>query len=209
MYFQTYYPKYDAGWWLTGISIFGGAIGAATGGYFSDRLVNRLGIFSRAIVLGGSQVSILFNEFFFHKLVIILRLLKLFTYLQLLAAPFTFGVLFFNPPWAFISLFFGYMSGLIISICAVYHYKSPKSLKYKLIMWWSQLKYLAEMWFGVMFAILVELVPARIRSTALGIALFIINNVGGNLPIIVDPLSSLVGFRGALLILYPGALAAS
>lgn len=57
LYFQTYYPEYDAGWWLTGISIGGGALGSVVGGYISDRLVNRLGISARALVLAGSQVK--------------------------------------------------------------------------------------------------------------------------------------------------------
>ncbi|CAL8071526.1 unnamed protein product [Orchesella dallaii] len=150
LYFQTYYPDYDAGWWLTGISIGGGAIGSVCGGYLSDRLVNRLGISARALVLAGSQ---------------------------LISVPFTVGLLYLEPPYAFLSLLIGYIT--------------------------------SEMWFGVMYAILVELVPANYRSTAVGLALFVINNVGGNLPIVVDPLSSVTDYRTAIAILYPGALLTS
>lgn len=82
-----------------------------------------------------------------------------------------------DPPFAFLSLFVGYV--------------------------------LSEMWFGVMYAILVELVPANFRSTAVGVALFVINNVGGNLPIVVDPLAAATDYRTAIAILYPGALLAS
>jgi len=65
------------------------------------------------------------------------------------------------------------------------------------------------MWFGVMFAVMVELVPADVRSTAIGILLFIINNFGGNLPVIVDPLKNKYDYRTAILALYPGALITS
>lgn len=39
-----------------GISIGGGTVGAAIGGFVSDRLVKNYGIPARAIVLAGSQV---------------------------------------------------------------------------------------------------------------------------------------------------------
>ncbi|ODM94927.1 Protein spinster 2, partial [Orchesella cincta] len=148
LYFQTYFPNYSsASIWLTWITIGGGSLGVILGGYVSDRLVSRLGISSRALVLAGSQI---------------------------IATPFALGLLYLKPPYAFMSLFIGYL--------------------------------FAEMWYGVVFAILVELLPASFRSLGLAISLFVVNNVGGNLPIIVTPLTNLVGFRGALTILYPGAL---
>ena len=67
----------------------------------------------------------------------------------------------------------------------------------------------AEMWFGVLFAVLLELVSGSVQSTALAIFLFVMNNVGGNLPVVVDPLSDLVSYRGALMIMYPGGYLAS
>lgn len=45
----------------------------------------------------------------------------------------------------------------------------------------------AEMWFGIAFAVVVEIVPLQIRSTTIGLFLFVINNIGGNMPILVDP----------------------
>ncbi|KAK9887909.1 hypothetical protein WA026_000212 [Henosepilachna vigintioctopunctata] len=62
----------------------------------------------------------------------------------------------------------------------------------------------AEMWFGILFAILVEIVPLKVRSTTVGIFLFFMNNIGGNLPILVEPLSKSIGYREALYILYAG-----
>ncbi|XP_042883762.1 protein spinster homolog 1-like [Penaeus japonicus] len=67
----------------------------------------------------------------------------------------------------------------------------------------------AEMWFGVLFAVLLELVPGSVQSTALAVFLFIMNNVGGNLPVVVDPLSHLLSYRAALYIMYPGGYLAS
>ena len=43
----------------------------------------------------------------------------------------------------------------------------------------------AETWFSLLFTVLVELVPASIRSLSLGTFLFLVNNLGGNLPLLV------------------------
>lgn len=60
------------------------------------------------------------------------------------------------------------------------------------------------MWFGIVFAILVEIVPLSVRSTTVGVFLFVMNNVGGNLPILVDPVSKAIGYREAIMIFYAG-----
>jgi hypothetical protein len=60
------------------------------------------------------------------------------------------------------------------------------------------------MWFGILFAILVEIVPLSVRSTAVGVFLFVMNNIGGNLPILVDPVSKALGYRESLYIFYGG-----
>ncbi|KAF7285511.1 hypothetical protein GWI33_010510 [Rhynchophorus ferrugineus] len=65
--------------------------------------------------------------------------------------------------------------------------------------------FFAEMWFGILFAILVEIVPLRLRSTTVGIFLFVMNNIGGNLPIAVEPVSKAIGYRESLYIFYVGA----
>ncbi|CAH0713995.1 unnamed protein product, partial [Brenthis ino] len=64
--------------------------------------------------------------------------------------------------------------------------------------------FFAEMWFGIVFAILVEIVPLSVRSTTVGVFLFVMNNVGGNLPILVDPVAKAIGYREALMIFYAG-----
>lgn len=60
------------------------------------------------------------------------------------------------------------------------------------------------MWFGIVFAILVEIVPLQIRSTTVGIFLFVMNNIGGNLPILVDPVAKMLGYRESISIFYAG-----
>ncbi|KAJ2942912.1 hypothetical protein O0L34_g15100 [Tuta absoluta] len=64
--------------------------------------------------------------------------------------------------------------------------------------------FFAEMWFGIVFAILVEIVPLSVRSTTVGVFLFVMNNVGGNLPILVDPVAKAIGYREAIMIFYAG-----
>ena len=60
------------------------------------------------------------------------------------------------------------------------------------------------MWFGIVFAILVEIVPLSMRSTTVGVFLFVMNNIGGNLPILVEPTRKIIGFRESLYIYYAG-----
>ncbi|XP_014259873.1 uncharacterized protein LOC106672735 [Cimex lectularius] len=63
----------------------------------------------------------------------------------------------------------------------------------------------AEMWFGILFAVLVEIVPLAVRSTTVGVFLFVMNNIGGNLPILMEPIRKLTSFQDALAIFYAGA----
>lgn len=62
----------------------------------------------------------------------------------------------------------------------------------------------AEMWFGIVFAIMVEIVPLSLRSTTVGVFLFVMNNIGGNLPILVDPVSKSIGYRESISLFYAG-----
>ena len=51
--------------------------------------------------------------------------------------------------------------------------------------------YLAgEMWVGICLAIVVELVPTPLRTVAVAVYLFIISNIGGNLPLLVPPIQN-------------------
>lgn len=84
LYYKHYYPDYDLGWPLFGVTIIAGSVGVVIGGAVSDRIVSKMGIRSRVAVLSISQ---------------------------LLSTPFAFGSVYFNPTWAMITLgisdFFG------------------------------------------------------------------------------------------------------
>ncbi|XP_013388870.1 protein spinster homolog 1 [Lingula anatina] len=72
---------------------------------------------------------------------------------------------------------------------------------------------IGEMWVGVTLAVVVELVPSKVRTSAVAVYLFIITNIGGNIPLLVPPLQTAFevmtddkaeSLRYALYILFPG-----
>jgi hypothetical protein len=65
------------------------------------------------------------------------------------------------------------------------------------------------MWYGVVFAILVELLPSEVRASGMALTLFVVNNFGGNVPVLVAPLTPHLTYRGALILLYPGLILTS
>ncbi|CAG9853594.1 unnamed protein product [Phyllotreta striolata] len=150
LYYQTYFPDYDLGWWLFAVTIVIGSIGVVVGGIVSDKIVAKMGIRSRCVVLAVSQI---------------------------VATPFAFGSVYFAPVGAMITLGISY--------------------------------FFAEMWFGILFAMVVEIVPLHVRSTTIGVFLFVMNNIGGNLPIAVEPVSKQIGYRESLYVFYVGAYACS
>ena len=60
-----------------------------------------------------------------------------------------------------------------------------------------------EMWFGVCIAVVIEMVPSEIASGSLALYMFLVNNIGGNLNLILPPLESRLGLQLAMVILYP------
>jgi len=80
-FFNHYYPCFDIGLWTFSASVFGGSFGVFVGGFLSDRLVKRLGLHSRLWFLSACTT---------------------------LAVPFSFGTLYFPPPYAFVSLIIYY-----------------------------------------------------------------------------------------------------
>jgi len=145
LYYSSYFPTVDLGWWLFVVTIGIGSIGVVVGGIVSDKFVKKMGVRSRVLVLALSQ---------------------------LISTPGAFGSVLFSPFWAMISLATSY--------------------------------FFAEMWFGIVFAVVVEIVPLEFRSSVVGIFMFVINNIGGNLPILVDPLSKMIGYRESIAIFYAG-----
>lgn len=84
LYYNIYFPDVDLGWWLFGVTIGIGSIGVVVGGIVSDKIVAKMGIKSRVAVLAISQ---------------------------LIATPFAFGSVLFEPFWAMVNLGISYFFG--------------------------------------------------------------------------------------------------
>ena len=68
----------------------------------------------------------------------------------------------------------------------------------------------AEMWFGILFAILLRLLPSSVHASSIAVFLFVMNNVGGNAPVLIEPLRGVLpSYRSALIVMYPGSYLAS
>ena len=68
----------------------------------------------------------------------------------------------------------------------------------------------SETWFAVLFTVIVEIVEPEVRASCIALFLFCMNQVGGNLPVLVTPIKSYLGdYRLALALLWPGFLCLS
>jgi len=186
LYYRDYFPDYDLGWWLFAVTIVIGSIGVVIGGIVSDKFVAKMGIRSRVACLAISQI---------------------------IATPFAFGSIYFNPLWAMITLGISYFFGktrLYIKLkLNAFNFQTfhKISIFYTAIAFefdYLTVLFAAEMWFGIVFAVVVEIVPLNLRSTTVGVFLFVMNNIGGNLPILVEPTRMAIGFRESLYIYYAG-----
>lgn len=66
------------------------------------------------------------------------------------------------------------------------------------------------MWIGVALTVIVELAPKALRTSVVAYFGFIIDMIGGNIPLAVPPLKEATGsLRIALYLLYPGLYLAS
>lgn len=63
---------------------------------------------------------------------------------------------------------------------------------------------IGEMWIGVALAVVIAMAPRDITSAAVALFLFIINNLGGSMPLLVPVLEMVVSLRTALVMLFPG-----
>lgn len=84
LYFNVYYPEEDLAWWLFTVTIVFGGLGVIVGGVVSDKIVAKMGIQSRVAILAISQ---------------------------LIATPFAFGAVYFEPTGALISLGISFFFG--------------------------------------------------------------------------------------------------
>lgn len=133
-----------------------------------------------ASVLGGS-FGVFAGGFFSDRLVKVMGLASRLWLLSLCTA--------LAAPLAFATLYLPPPQGLF---CLIAYY------------------FLAETWFAVLFTVIVEIVDPEVRSTIIAIFLFCMNQVGGNLPVVVTPLKArLDDYRHALYVMWPGCLALS
>ncbi len=61
-----------------------------------------------------------------------------------------------------------------------------------------------EVWIGVCIAVVIELVPSDLTTSAVAIYFFIIQIIGGNMNLLVPPIEQSLGLQYAMLIMYPG-----
>ena len=150
-FFQSYHPTFSLGYWILLASCLGGSFGVFAGGYFSDRLVTRLGLHSRLWLLSGCTM---------------------------IAAPLATATLYLQPPTSMATLVIYYL--------------------------------FSETWFAVLFTVIVEIVEPEVRASCIALFLFCMNQVGGNLPVLVTPLKSyLDDYQLALALIWPGFLCLS
>lgn len=63
---------------------------------------------------------------------------------------------------------------------------------------------LGEMWIGTSLAVVIHLVPPDVVSLIVAMYTFIINNIGSSLNLLVPVMSSAIGLRLTMLILFAG-----
>ena len=63
---------------------------------------------------------------------------------------------------------------------------------------------LGEMWIGTSLAVVTHLVPPDVVSVTVAIYIFIINNIGSSLNLLVPILFSAIGLRTTMLLMFPG-----
>ena len=67
----------------------------------------------------------------------------------------------------------------------------------------------AETWFAILFTVIVEIVNSEIKAISIALFLFIMNNIGGNLPVIVSPIADAIGYQEAIYLVWPGMVGLS
>ena len=113
---------------------------------------------------------------------------------QILSSPFAVGTLYFPPPQSCIILIFYYLIGNYDHYLRTTH---------------SIFVISAETWFGILFIAIVEILPSGVKTSVLGFFLFVMNMVGGNLNVLIDPLSKKIGYTEALFFFWPVLAATS
>jgi len=64
--------------------------------------------------------------------------------------------------------------------------------------------FFAEMWFGILFTVMSEVFPYKIRTTSIALFIFFMNNIASVAQLQVSFLKKAMPYRTALLLVYPG-----
>merc|ERR1711994_667604 len=62
----------------------------------------------------------------------------------------------------------------------------------------------SETWFAILFTVITEICQPQAKSTCIAVFLFLMNIIGGNLIVVVEPVRKACGYRKALAIFWPG-----
>ena len=63
---------------------------------------------------------------------------------------------------------------------------------------------IGEMWIGVCVAVVLDIVPADLTTSSVAVYFFIIQIIGGNMPLFVTPITNGLSLQAAMLICFPG-----
>jgi len=133
-----------------------------------------------ACSLGGGGFGVFFGGWLSDRLV---QKLGLHSRLWVLGA---FQLL--AAPWAALVL---YLQPTGAMVCLIFYY------------------FCSETWFAILFTVITEVCQPQVKSTLIAVFLFLMNNVGGNLPVVVTSARKALGYREALYIFWPGCVAVS
>ena len=113
---------------------------------------------------------------------------------QICAVPLSVGVLSVEPPYMFVCLLFYYFFGNFNA----FKKEEPFGKRTRF--------FSAETWFAVLFTVIVEIVPHSVKAVVIAMFLFLMNNVGGQIPLLITPISKKSELRTALLAIWPGCI---
>jgi hypothetical protein len=63
---------------------------------------------------------------------------------------------------------------------------------------------IGEMWIGVCVAVVLDIVPPDLTTSAVAVYFFTIQIIGANMPLFVTPITNGLSLRAAMLICFPG-----
>ena len=63
---------------------------------------------------------------------------------------------------------------------------------------------IGEMWIGVCVAVVLDIVPPDLTTSAVSVYFFTIQIIGANMPLFVTPITDGLSLRAAMLICFPG-----